>query len=118
MPDFRAQSTDNKQGSDGYISDEDAKQMRIWFQAAYDRSFHAYRMALNAGVAREIARSVLPVATYSTMFCTCNLLNLLKFLTLRDDAHAQYEIRVYAEAMKELIRPIVPVTVATWESAR
>ena len=118
MPDFRAQSTDNKQGSDGYISDEDAKQMQIWFQAAYDRSFHAYRMALNAGVAREIARSVLPVATYSTMFCTCNLLNLLKFLTLRDDAHAQYEIRVYAEAMKGLIRPIVPVSIAAWESAR
>jgi thymidylate synthase (FAD) len=56
------------------------------------------------------------VATYSHMFGTVNLLNLLKFLTLRCDSHAQYEIRVYAEAMRELIRPIVPVCLTAWES--
>ena len=49
------------------------------------------------------------------MFCTVNLLNLLKFLTLRCDAHAQYEIRVYAEAMLQLIKPVVPVAVAAFE---
>jgi len=60
----------------------------------------------------KLPRSVLPVATYSHMFASVNLLNLLKFLTLRCHSHAQYEIRVYAEAMRDLIRPIVPVCVA------
>ena len=61
-----------------------------------------------------IARSVLPAATYSHMLASVDLLNLLKFLTLRCHEHAQYEIRVYAEAMRELIRPIVPVCLAAW----
>jgi thymidylate synthase (FAD) len=50
------------------------------------------------------------------MFATVDLLNLLKFLTLRCDKHAQYEIRVYADAMRELIRPIVPVCLSAWET--
>jgi thymidylate synthase (FAD) len=118
MPDFRAQSKDNKQGSDGKIDDADATGLREVFQQTYRTAFDAYRVALDRGVAREIARSVLPVATYSHMFCTFNLLNLLKFLTLRCDSHAQYEIRIYAEAMRDLIRPIVPVTVEAWEKSR
>jgi len=77
--------------------------------------FVLYRSLLESGWPRELARSVLPVATYSHMFVTLNLLNLLKFLTLRCDAHAQYEIRVYAVAMRELIRDIVPVSLAAWE---
>jgi thymidylate synthase (FAD) len=81
-----------------------------------ERAFELYRALLAKGWPRELARSVLPVATYSHMFGTVNLLNLLKFLTLRCDSHAQYEIRVYAEAMRELIRPIVPVCLAAWES--
>ena len=80
------------------------------------RSFDVYRELLAEGWPRELARSVLPVSTYSHMFATVNLLNLLKFLTLRTHEHAQYEIRVYADAMLELIRPIVPVCVAAWES--
>lgn len=87
------------------------KEMRATMQAA----FNQYRELLAAGWPRELARSVLPVATYSHMFATVNLLNLLKFLTLRCDSHAQYEIRVYADAMRKLIRPIVPVCVSAWE---
>lgn len=81
-------------------------------------AFEAYRTLLERGVPRELARSVLPVATYSHMFATVDLLNLLKFLTLRCDAHAQYEIRVYADAMRELAKPLVPVTMAAWEGSR
>lgn len=79
-------------------------------------AFEAYRTLLAQGCPREIARSVLPVATYSHMFATVNLLNLLKFLTLRCDSHAQFEIRVYAEAMRELARSVVPVCVNAWEN--
>lgn len=87
----------------------------ILAQEAMKASFVAYQQLLDAGWPRELARSVLPVATYSHMFASVDLLNLLKFMTLRCHAHAQYEIRVYAEAMRELIRPVVPVCVAAWE---
>jgi thymidylate synthase (FAD) len=59
--------------------------------------------------------TVLPVATYSHMFGTVNLLNLMRFLSLRDHFHAQYEIRVYAEAMRDLARQVAPVSIAAWE---
>lgn len=81
------------------------------------KAFSLYKSLLSAGWPRELARSVLPVATYSHMFATVDLLNLLKFFTLRCDAHAQYEIRVYADAMRDLIRPIVPVCIAAWEES-
>lgn len=78
-------------------------------------AFTRYRTLLSLGCPRELARSVLPVATYSKMFATIDLHNLFGFLRLRNHSHAQYEIQVYAEAMLELIRPIVPVAVAAFE---
>ena len=80
-----------------------------------ESAFSIYREMLEGGMPRELARSILPVATYSHMFATVNLNNLFKFLSERLHPHAQYEIRVYAEAMLELIRPIVPVAVASFE---
>jgi thymidylate synthase (FAD) len=77
-------------------------------------SFGIYRNLLAAGWPRELARSVLPVSTYSVMFAKVDLRNLLHFLDLRCHQHAQYEIRVYAEAMAELVRDIVPVAMAVW----
>lgn len=60
------------------------------------------------GLAREIARIVVPVAVYSQMYWKVNLKNAFHFMALRMDPHAQYEIRAYANAMYELIKPIVP----------
>ncbi len=77
-------------------------------------SYKFYKLLLWLGVPRELARTVLPLATYSHMFATVDLNNLFKFLTLRLHEHAQYEIRVYAEAMLKLIEPIVPCAVAAW----
>lgn len=118
LPAFREQSKNNKQGSGEAISDEQNIILQEMYSKLYADAFKVYRHALEQGVAKELARSVLPVATYSQMFCTVNLLNLFKFLTLRCDSHAQYEIRVYAEAILELIRPIVPNCVEVWESTR
>lgn len=87
-------------------------------RTACGHAFDIYRVLLSEGWPRELARSVLPVSTYSTMFATVNLLNLLKFLTLRTHAHAQHEIRVYADAMVELVRPIAPTALAAWEEGR
>lgn len=80
-----------------------------------ERAFLLYRNLIAAGWPRELARSVLPVSTYSTMFATVDLLNLLKFLTLRTHSHAQYEIRVYADAMRDLARQVAPVAVQAWQ---
>jgi thymidylate synthase (FAD) len=77
-------------------------------------AFGTYRELLAAGWPRELARSVLPVSTYSHMFAKVDLRNLLHFLDLRCDPHAQYEIRVYADAILSLIAAVVPVTVAAW----
>lgn len=106
------QAKDNKQGR---ILAAAAPYLSEHIERACRASFVEYKRLLADGVPRELARSVLPVATYSHMFATVDLLNLLKFLTLRCDSHAQYEIRVYADAMLELIRPIVPVCVEAWE---
>jgi thymidylate synthase (FAD) len=81
-------------------------------------AFELYRDLLDKGWPRELARAVLPLATYSHMFATVDLLNLMKFWSLRSHSHAQYEIRVYSDAMIELVRPIVPVSVAAWEASR
>lgn len=115
------QSKDNKQGRSNTGGAEDFVAMRQResdaLRIACQQSFNVYRDLLASGWPRELARSVLPVATYSHMFASVDLLNLLKFLTLRCDAHAQYEIRVYADAMRDLIRPVVPVALAAWDGA-
>lgn len=82
------------------------------------QAFVLYRRLLGSGWPRELARSILPVSTYSHMFATVDLLNLLKFLTLRVHEHAQYEIRVYAEAMRDLARTVAPVSIEAWEGSR
>ncbi len=66
------------------------------------------------GIARELARMVLPVATYSEMYWKGNLWNLMHFMKLRCDSHAQYEIRVYADALRDLITPHVEWAMEAW----
>lgn len=94
--------------------EQEAGTMRAFCQSA----FIMYRHLLEAGWPRELARSVLPVNTYSHMFAKVNLKNLLGFLDLRADSHAQYEIRQYAEALIKLIEPVVPVCVAAWKAGK
>lgn len=111
------QATDNKQArvsSDAVdLSERNAQVAEM--RAACEHAFAAYRHMLRAGWPREMARSVLPVATYSHMFAKVDLRNLLHFLDLRLHTHAQYEIRVYAEAMTTLARHVVPICMATWD---
>lgn len=85
-------------------------------QAANESSYATYKRLISLGVPRELARGVLPVNIYSHMFATVDLQNLFKFLKLRLHSHAQYEIRVYAEAMLQLIEPIVPVAVQAFKT--
>jgi len=112
------QSTKNKQGT-MIIDDPDLLVKRAGeiseLEQHCKKSFELYHKFLASGQPRECARFVLPVNTYSRMFATANLLNWFRFLTLRTAENAQWEIRQYANAMLELIRPIVPVSVQAWE---
>lgn len=92
-----------------------ARVIRSALSDANKASFKGYQALLANGAPRELARSVLPVSTYSHMFTTVNLLNLFRFLKERLHPHAQYEIRVYAEAILELIEPVAPVAVAAFK---
>lgn len=80
-------------------------------------SYALYEKLLASEWPRELARSVLPVAMYSHMFATANLLNWLKFLGLRSDPHAQFEIRVYSDAIATLLEHVVPETMQLWKEA-
>lgn len=107
------QSTSNKQ----MRTPKQHYQARGWSKSIEQfcmGAFVLYREMLKDGVPRELARSVLPVGTYSHMFASVDLLNLMRFLKLRLHEHSQYEIRAYAEAMLKLIEPIVPVATAAF----
>lgn len=108
------QSTDNKQ----MRTDHQHPDADIFRQNMIDQNktaFKTYRRMLHFGCPRELARSVLPLSTYSHMFATMNLHNLFRFLSERLHPHAQYEIRVYAEAILELIEDVAPVAVSSFK---
>jgi len=116
------QSKDNKQGrGDALSAEQSAEVLRILREDA-ERNFASYHKLLNAdeegnvidenaeGIARELARIGLPLSTYTQMYWQTNLHNLMHFLRLRADPHAQYEIRVFAEKMLDIMADWVPVT--------
>lgn len=111
---WRLQSTNNKQGSSGYLDWEDG---RLLTQRERDFQYAAdllYKFRLHKGVAREQARKDLPLSTYTEAYWKIDLHNLLHFLGLRMDSHAQYEIRQYATIIGEqIVKPLFP---AVWEA--
>lgn len=111
------QSKDNKQMRT-MEQHPQASNIQQFIEYSSHLSHKEYKNLIEMGCPREIARSVLPVGTYSHMFASVDLANLFKFLDLRLHEHAQYEIRVYAEAMLELIEPIVPEAVKAWKENR
>lgn len=111
------QSASNKQMRTDDIHPEAELFQRV-ISAQCESAFATYQMMLKEGVPRELARGVLPMNTYTHMFATVDLHNLAHFLRLRLHSHAQFEIRVYAQAMLELIEPIVPVAVAALKRHR
>ena len=108
------QSKSNKQARDiGLIKSEDDRRQRERcariMRVAGDLAFDHYDSLLASGVPRELARTVLPLSTYSRFFATVDLHNLMHFIRLRSDSHAQFEIQQYSNALTHLIRPVVPV---------
>jgi thymidylate synthase (FAD) len=104
----RQQSATNRQGGEAPIDAVTAQQFLDYLDRA-EGQYAEYERLIAAGVSRELARIALPVSAYTEWYWKCDLHNLLRFLSLRMGGHAQTEIRDYATAMFELIKPIVPL---------
>ncbi len=121
-----AQSTSNRQGRGDLITGEQADEVLKILKDDATRTYENYEKMLNekfdgskinenkSGLARELARMNLTLNSYTQWYWKTDLLNLLNFLFLRADSHAQYEIRVYAEKMLETVKKWVPITHAAF----
>ena len=117
-----AQSTINRQGRGDLITGDQADEVLKILKDDATRTYDNYETMLNQkfdgstidenkkGLARELARMNLTLNTYTQWYWKTDLLNLMNFLRLRADSHAQYEIRVYADIMLETVRKWVPIT--------
>jgi thymidylate synthase (FAD) len=113
--DIKIQSATNRQGREELADDATAEAFLGHLEKVEQEQYEAYERFIEAGMARELARVALPVNVYTEWYWKCDLHNILRFLHLRMDEHAQKEIRDYATAMYELIRPIVPITCEAFE---
>ena len=121
-----AQSSSNRQGRGDVLGAVEAQRVLAMLRDDAARSYEHYEEMLNedaagqvkdadrSGLARELARMNLPVNLYTQWYWKIDLHNLLHFLNLRGDAHAQYEIRVYAQALLEVLKQWVPLTYAAF----
>ena len=108
------QSKDNKQGSSEEVL-EDAESFLQSFKDEQFEMYDNYTEYIQGGMAKEMARINLPLAIYTEWYITFDLHNLFHFLKLRMDNHAQYEVRVYADAKYNLIKDIVPFACEAFE---
>jgi len=117
-----AQSKSNRQGRGDVLEGEQAKKVLNLLKTDAERTYNNYQEMLNEkydgstidenkiGLARELARMNLTLNTYTQWYWKTDLLNLMNFLRLRADSHAQYEIRAYADAMLDTLKKWVPIT--------
>ena len=125
--DLAAQSSVNNQGRGDTLSGAEAARVLDWLREDAGRAFDHYEAMIGdtaptgeaqAGLARELARMNLPMNVYTQWYWKVDLHNLFHFLRLRADAHAQWEIRVYAEAICGVVRDWVPAAYRAFEDYR
>lgn len=117
VEDVRQQSTANRQGGEEPIDAGTANEFLELLERA-ENLYEDYTKMTERGVARELARGVLPVTLYTEWYWKCDLHNIMHFLSLRMDQHAQKEIRDYANAMYRLIEPVCPVSMEAFDDYR
>jgi thymidylate synthase (FAD) len=115
VSDINLQSQGNKQGrAEGVLPQAESIQFQI--EAAAQQSFSDYVELLDQGLSREVARINLPLSTYTEWYWQIDLNNLFRFLRLRMDAHAQKEIRVYAEVIYEIAKAVAPMAMSSFDA--
>jgi thymidylate synthase (FAD) len=107
------QSTTNSQGRGEVLEQQGLLQFE--FNRIYDGASMAYQVLLEHDLSREVARALLPVANYTECIWKIDLHNFFHFVKLRSDSHAQREIRDYADAMYELVKPNYPLCCEAFE---
>ncbi len=111
---WRVQAKSNRQGSDGYLEPDVGQALTEQEVEFHRQARQLYEDRIARGVAREQARKDLPLATYTEAYWKVDLHNLLHFLSLRMDSHAQQEIRDYAKTIGEqIVQPLFPLV---WEA--
>lgn len=124
---WRQQIVGNKQGSEAprpgidwnpEVDENCSMNATAHLRRHCEYSYELYQKMLHNGIAREMARMVLPVNIYTEIYCCWDLNNLLKFFALRDDAHAQAEIQDFAKAMKQITFALFPWTMEIYEEMR
>lgn len=115
----RFQSESNKQGrSEECLPESEALEIIRLMEEEQRAVYGNYQAMLDKGVARELARSNLPLSLYTEWYWQIDLHNLFHFLALRMDPHAQYEIKVYAEAMAKCAQAVAPLAYEAFEEHR
>ena len=110
------QSTTNKQGREGELTDEQRAHIIADQIESWDHAYSVYEQHINNdGLARETARTILPVGGYTECYWKANLKNFLHMARLRMDSHAQWEIQEFARAMYDLARPLFPLACEAFE---
>lgn len=121
---WRKQDTKNKQGSidsNIFIEGENEythEQLSKELLRQNKKQYECYKSMLACGVAREMARFVLPINIYTEIYCCWDLKNLLHFFSLRDDPHAQWEHQQYGKAMKQIAAELFPWTLEVYENSK
>ncbi len=116
---WRTQATQNRQGSGVPLPNEIGTQLSEDERQLHRQARQVYDARLQAGVAREQARKDLPLSTYTEAYWKVDLHNLLNFLSLRMDAHAQEEIRLYATTIgRQIVQPLFPIVWQAFEDYR
>lgn len=112
--DWRLQSSNNKQGSGGLLPPDEGAGLSLSESRLQQFAKDVYDERIKAGVAKEQARKETPHSTYSSLYWQMDLRNLLHFLGLRCDSHAQLEIRVYANVIAGIVKELFPFTFEAW----
>lgn len=116
IPDkWRVQSESSKQGSGGDIEDATAIDGR--YRETIAGIMDAYHSLMEEGVAREMARMILPMSVYTEAIWTCSFQAVMNFLELRMDDHSQWEIRQYAGAVRDMVKEKFPTLMDCWAEA-
>lgn len=117
VSDIALQSTNNKQGRSDEVPSQDVQnRVRSWLIDHQRDSYAGYNRLIDSGIARELARINLPLSVYTEWYWQIDLHNLLHFLKLRLDHHAQKEIRDYAEVIRDLARRVCPYAFESFEN--
>jgi thymidylate synthase (FAD) len=114
---LRKQCLINHQGSHLFLQEAVSNNLIINWNKHIESSYRLYRHSINLGVSRELARTILPLSTYTEFYWKIDLHNLLRFIKLRSDSHAQEEIRVYSDKIKEIVKEYCPVSIEAFDNS-